>query len=82
MVGVQNKALAVLDAATWSSGRGASGGAERRGARVASILGNLPPGSGLQGWFLALDGNQVMETPKFQHYQTCMGDRMELEGEI
>lgn len=79
---MQNKALAVLDAETWGSGRGASGGAESRGSRVASIPESLPPGSGLQGWFLALDRNQVMKIPKLPHYQTCRGDGMELEGEI
>lgn len=61
VVGVRNRALALLDAETWSSGRGAAGGAESRGSRVASILESLPPGSGLQGWFQALDGNQVAE---------------------
>lgn len=61
VVGVQDRALALLDAETWSSGRGAAGGAESRGSRVASILESLPPGSGLQGWFQALDGNQVAE---------------------
>lgn len=82
MVGVQNGALAGLDAATRSSGRGAAGGAESRSSRVGSILESLPPGSGLQGWFLVLDGNQVSEIPKLADYQMCMGDRMELEGEI
>lgn len=61
VVGVQSRALAVLDAATWSGGRGTAGGAEPRGSRVASILESLAPGSGLQGWFLAMDGNQVTE---------------------
>lgn len=61
VVGVQNRALALVDAETWSSGRGAAGGAESRGSRVASILESLPPGSGRQGWSQALDGNQVAE---------------------
>lgn len=63
VVGVQNRALAVLVAATWNSRRGAAGGAEARGSRVASILESLPPGSELQRWFQALEGNQVMENP-------------------
>lgn len=88
-VGVQSRALAVLDAATWSGGREAAGGAESRGSRVASIPESLAPGSGLQGWFLVVDGNQVTEIPKLPDYQTCQGvggggggDRMELEGEV
>lgn len=82
VVGVQSRALAVLDAATWSGGRGTAGGAEPRGSRVASILESLAPGSGLQGWFLEVDGNQVTEILKLPDYQTCRGDGMELEGEI
>lgn len=72
-VGVQSRALAVLDAATWSGGREAAGGAESRGSRVASIPESLAPGSGLQGWFLVVDGNQVTEIPKLPDYQTCQG---------
>ncbi|XP_066874167.1 sterile alpha motif domain-containing protein 1-like [Kogia breviceps] len=49
VVGVQSWARAVLDAATWSGGRGTAGGAEPRASRVASILESLAPGSGLQG---------------------------------
>lgn len=81
VVGVQNRALAVLVAATWSSRRGAAGGAESRGSRVASILESLPPGSELQGWFQALEGNQVTENPMLPDPQTCKRDGLELEEE-
>lgn len=76
VVGVQNRALAVSDAATQSRGRGTAGGAESRGSRVASILESLSPVSRLQGWSQALDGNWVTENPVLPDSQARWGNGM------
>lgn len=57
-------------------GAGAAGGTESRSSRTASTLESLPPGSGLQGWSQALDGNRVPENPMLPDVQS----HDELEG--
>lgn len=61
---------AVWDAGTLEPWAGAAGGRESRSSRIASILESLPPGSGLQGWSQATDGNRVTENPVLPDFQT------------
>ena len=59
--------LAGLDAAG-----GGRRGAPRRGVPASrASFKSLAPGSGLPGWFPAVDGNQVTEVPKLPDSQTC-----------
>lgn len=74
-MGVRSRALGWLGC----GGRGRRGAPRRGVPALRASFESLAPGSGLQGWFPAVDGNQVTEVPKLPDSQTCPGDGMELE---